>query len=108
MRNKLCVVVLTLLLVGAVYGQPSNVPATPKPKQVEQPNGEKLTLYLKGDERSHFLTTEDGYRVEKNKRGYYCYVKQAKDGKRKLTCRKAQDVADRSKSHKEFLRKLKQ
>lgn len=39
-----------------------------------QPNGDTLQIRLVGDERFHYATTADGYLVQKNDKGYYCYA----------------------------------
>jgi len=39
----------------------SFIPADPKPRTITQPNGKKLTFYIKGDERISWAETLDGY-----------------------------------------------
>lgn len=51
----------------------SAVPAIPTPQKVTQPNGEQLTVKIKGDEFHHYMTTADGYTIVKNDQGYYTY-----------------------------------
>ena len=51
----------------------SAVPAIPTPQKVTQPNGEELTVQIKGDEFYGYLTTVDGYTIVKNQQGYYNY-----------------------------------
>ena len=51
----------------------SAVPAIPTLQKVTQPNGEQLTVKIKGDEFHHYLTTADGYTIVKNNQGYYAY-----------------------------------
>ena len=51
----------------------SAVPAIPTPQKVMQPNGEELTVRIKGDEFFHYMTTADGYTIVKNDQGYYAY-----------------------------------
>ena len=51
----------------------SAVPAIPTPQKVTQPNGEQLTVIIKGDEFHHYMTTADGYTIVKNDQGYYTY-----------------------------------
>ena len=51
----------------------SAVPAIPTPQKVTQPNGEALTVRIKGDEFFHYMTTVDGYTIVKNAQGYYAY-----------------------------------
>ena len=51
----------------------SAVPAIPTPQKVTQPNGEELTVQIKGDEFFHYMTTADGYTIVKNDQGYFAY-----------------------------------
>lgn len=40
---------------------PLCIPADPRPRTITQPNGKKLTFYIKGDERISWAETLDGY-----------------------------------------------
>ena len=51
----------------------SAVPAISTPQKVTQPNGEELTVRIKGDEFYHYMTTADGYTIVKNEQGFYTY-----------------------------------
>ena len=51
----------------------SAVPAIPTLQKVTQPNGEQLTVKIKGDEFHHYMTTVDEYTIVKNNQGYYAY-----------------------------------
>ena len=51
----------------------SAVPAIPTLQKVTQPNGEQLSVKIKGDEFHHYMTTADGYTIVKNNQGYYAY-----------------------------------
>ena len=77
-------------------------PAHPGKIKVQQPDGSYVTICLRGDEWLHFNTTEDGYSVVKDQRGYYVYAEQ-KDGMLQATTRVAHDVAERSASEQSFL-----
>jgi len=50
------------------------VPAIPTPIVFTQPNGETLTVMLKGDERIHWQESMDGYTLLPNKEGYLTYA----------------------------------
>ncbi len=78
------------------------IPAHPKPIKVQQPDGSFVTITLHGDEWNNFNTTEDGYSVVKDGRGYYVYAELA-DGKLQPTSRVAHDLAQRSATEKAFL-----
>lgn len=55
---------------GLSYG----VPACPEPFTVTQPDGEEITLCMKGDGAVHWYETLDGYTVLKNTKGQYVYA----------------------------------
>ena len=78
------------------------VPAHPKPVKVQQPDGTYVTIKLHGDEWLNFTTTEDGYSVVKDERGYYVYA-ELKDQQLKPTTHVAHDALQRSAAEKAFL-----
>lgn len=81
------------------------VPARRDPVVRIQPNGDSITVRLCGDEWKHWTSTEDGYRVAENKRGYLCYIQQACGGKEKLSCRIAKDANKRSRCEQVWLKR---
>lgn len=50
------------------------VPATQKPVSVKQPDGKIVTVYLHGDEFSHYATDRQGFPIEMANDGYYYYI----------------------------------
>ncbi len=65
-----------LVVCGVLAGsavQAGAVPACPEPVTVTQPDGSDLTVYVRGDERFHFMTDEDGYVIAQNDAGDYVY-----------------------------------
>ena len=50
------------------------VPANPKPVTITQPNGDELTLIMKGDEYIHWAETLDGYTLLSNSDFIFCYA----------------------------------
>lgn len=70
-----------------------------------QPNGDTLRTYLRGDEWSHYMMTEDGWQIEETKGGWYKYVKTNKKGQVKIGCRKAKNAEKRSKCEMRWLEK---
>ena len=63
-----------LLLISAFTlfcFQLSAVPALPYPVKITQPDGTQITVILRGDERSHYRTTTDGYPIIKNEKGIF-------------------------------------
>lgn len=49
------------------------IKASPHPISITQPDGQSITVRLNGDEFHHFHTTEDGYLIRKNAKGYFVY-----------------------------------
>lgn len=66
---------MSVLGLGAAYA----VPARPVPIEVEQPDGTKVTLTLRGDEYFHYYQTSDGYIVKDMSDGWYRIVDNAGD-----------------------------
>jgi len=83
----------------------ARVPAAPHPIEVEQPNGEKLTIRLHGDERKHYNTTIDGFVIVQNEKQFYCYAKLDKNGNYVPTNKIAHNQENRTKSELKFLKK---
>lgn len=51
------------------------VPAYPLPIEIIQPDGSKITIILKGDEKVRWAETTDGYSILYNDKGIYEYAK---------------------------------
>ena len=68
-----------------------------------QPNGDTLKTYLRGDERSHYAMTVDGWQIKENAKGYLCYAMQKKDGSIVASRKVAHNEADRKKCEKKWL-----
>ena len=57
-----------------------SIPAYPYPITYTQPNGDTLTIRIKGDERIHCCKTMDDYTLLRNKAGYLTYAQLDEDG----------------------------
>jgi len=99
--------ILSLFCAASLSAQqrPSRVPAVPYPIEVSQPNGDKLTIRLHGDERYHFRTTIDGFVIVQDKNGFYCYAKIDKNGNYAPSKIIANNVENRTKKEINFLKK---
>lgn len=97
--SKNLLLLIALLPICLSAQEPSRVPAYPGIIEKVQPNGDTLHIRLVGDEWKHQVTTEDGYTIALNKRGYYCYVRN-----QRTTCRKAHDANQRSRREQRWLR----
>lgn len=105
MMNRLLVILVVVLFAVSEYALAQNrVPAIRKPIEVVQPDGDTLTIRLWGDEHKHYRTTEDGYVILQDARGYYCYARLRK-GEQVASRRKAHDEAKRSRCEMRYLRR---
>jgi len=67
---------LFLFIVLIVYHQSTlGVSAYPYPIEITQPDGTKIRIILKGDERLKWAQTVDGYSIVRNSNGIYEYAK---------------------------------
>ena len=94
----------SLLLIAIAFAIASMVacPAHTAAVKVQQPDGTYVTIRLHGDEWRSFNTTDDGYSVVKDSRGYYVYA-ELKDGQLKATALVAHDLTERTASEQAFL-----
>lgn len=108
MKKILSIAVFVLMALGAWA-----VPANPRPMNYVQPNGDTITIRLVGDEHFHFNITVDGYLIQKNSKGYYCYAtwQEKKDEKGETyrvpvaTRRKVHNADKRSKCEQRWLKR---
>ena len=82
-----------------------NVPAYRGLIERKQPNGYVLRTYLRGDERMHWVMTEEGWQIREDKKGWYKYCKLNRKGEVVIGWRKAHNAEDRSKCEKRWLEK---
>lgn len=101
----LIVAFLGMILVGVNAQGPARVPAYRGLIERVQPNGDTLRTYLRGDERMHWMMTEDGWQILENDKGWLKYAKQNRKGQVVSSCRKAHNAEKRSKCEKRWLEK---
>lgn len=70
-------------LAGSTAGA-NAMPAYPKSIALTQPDGTRITICLKGDERMHWAETTDGYTLLHDNEGYWTFAKA--DGKGNIAC----------------------
>lgn len=80
MNRNLKLTLATLTFATASWLSASAVPAYPKPITVTQPDGTQVTILLKGDERTHWLETTDGYTLLRDQEGFLAFAER-KEGK---------------------------
>ena len=96
---------MVAMWMGMNAQQPARVPAYRGIIERVQPNGDKLRTYLRGDERMHWMMTEDGWEIRETSKGWYKYAKLNKKGEAVTSCRKAHNEADRKKCEMKWLEK---
>jgi M6 family metalloprotease-like protein len=82
------------------------VPAYPGLIQYKQANGKTLAIYLKGDEKVKWATTEDGYTIMMNSKGVYEYAVQDMKGDLQLSGVEVNNIKERTATEKELLSKV--
>ena len=74
---------------------------------MRQPDGTTLLVRIQGDENYHFVTSSDGFLLQKDKKGYFCYVDyDMKTGKRTVTRQRAHNIDERTDAEKQVLARL--
>ena len=104
--KKIITIVFAVLLAYNLYAQqPMRVPAYQGLIERVQPNGDTLRTYLRGDERSHYMMTEDGWQISEDAKGWLRYTKRNRKGELVTGCRKAHNAENRSQCEKRWLKR---
>ena len=96
---------MTIFAMGMQAQAPARVPAYRGLIERVQPNGDTLRTYLRGDERKHWMMTEDGWQIKETDKLWYKYAKMNRKGEVVTSCRKAHNAEDRSRCEKRWLNK---
>ena len=75
-KEKLTILIALLLIMAQIAYA---IPAIPDPVTFTQPDGNTLTVLIKGDERIHWHETMDGYTLLYNQEGYLTYAQLDED-----------------------------
>ena len=102
MKKLVIFLALFILFCKALFA----MPAYPDPITFTQPDGETLTVLIKGDERIHWHETMDGYTLLFNKAGYLSYARLDENGNMQPSDVVATDVAGRNAEVNSFLRTI--
>jgi hypothetical protein len=97
-KTRIWTTLMLLAIAVAIWA----IPAAPGAVKVQQPDGSYVTILLHGDEWQSFNTTEDGYSVVKDDKGFYVYA-QLEKGLLKATKMIAHDAQQRQASEQAFL-----
>lgn len=104
-KITLLVAMMAMMGMGVMAQGPQKVPAYKGLIERVQPNGDTLRTYLRGDERSHYAMTEDGWQILEDQKGWLRYAKRNRKGEAVRSCRKAHNAEKRSKCEKRWLEK---
>lgn len=74
MRKQNLLFMLVLMLLQASFTGLYAVRAYPFAVNMKQPDGTEIKVRLHGDEYRHFQTTEDGYLIKQNAKGFFAYA----------------------------------
>ena len=99
------ILLITTLLTSVQGGY--SVPAPRGLVSLTQPDGKKLSAYLKGDEFFHYAVSPDGYILLSNSDGYYTYAVHDSAGNLKSGLVKAANETARSTEEQTFLKTIK-
>lgn len=105
-KNLLGLVSICLVTCMLWVNQTLAVPAYPGLIQYKQANGKTLAIYLKGDEKVKWATTEDGYTIMMNSKGVYEYAVQDMKGDLQLSGVEVNNIKERTATEKELLSKV--
>ena len=81
--------------------------AYPRPIVMRQPDGTTLLVRIQGDENYHYVTTADGFLLQKEKDGFFCYVNyDPKTGQCVPTLQHAHNINERTATEKQLISQL--
>lgn len=106
MKRIFLTLMAVFALVGGMQAQgPQRVPAAPYPIVKQQPNGETVTILLRGDEHKHWMMTQDGWQIVQDDKDRFCYAIQKKDGTIVASRKQARDAEKRTNCENRWLRR---
>lgn len=107
MHKSLVRLFLTASLMLASAGSAWAIKANPRPVAVRLPDGSTLTVRIHGDENFNYVTTLDGFLVQRDREGYFRYVRvDEKNARRVMTAQRVHPNDRRTASEKELLKTL--
>lgn len=92
-----------LIFFSQIAYQLVGVPAYPYPIVFTQPNGDTLTLTMKGDEFVSYAVTPDGYTLLYNDEGYFTYAQLDSDENLVFSNHIAKSIERRTRADRHFL-----
>jgi M6 family metalloprotease-like protein len=108
MNKRLILFTLAVSLYQLTFLPLYAVKAYPHPFTVTQPDGTQLTIHLQGDEFHHYKTSEDGYLLKQNAKGFLTYASTNKLGEIVESKFIARNITKRSETEAQFLKTVNQ
>lgn len=107
MNKHLLRYLLAASLLAGASGAAWAIKANPKPVTVRQPDGTTLVIRVHGDENFHYITTADGFLIQRDKDGFFKYVQtDAAKGTRRITACRATNANVRPADESQFVSTL--
>ncbi|MCQ2348523.1 MAG: M6 family metalloprotease domain-containing protein [Paludibacteraceae bacterium] len=79
MTKRTLIIAFIASIALSVSAQELRCPARNKPIVRHQPDGDSVTVILRGDEWKNWMLTTDGWQVRENENGTICYLQQPKN-----------------------------
>lgn len=93
--KRIILVIWSIVLLLTVAQKAEGSPAFPGLISFEQPDGAKVNIYLRGDEKVHWAETEDGYSLMYDEKGYLCYAMRTANGDMVASELRATEISER-------------
>lgn len=98
--------IISLLLFSIVTLNVFATTAFPEKVEFTQPNGEKVTIFMKGDEFIKYATTIDGFTLLYDSEGFFNYAMVNQEGNLVPSIFHAQDITKRTSAEIHFLQSI--
>ena len=97
-----------LFVIALIYNTVTILasPAYPGLVKMAQPDGTTISVYLKGDEKVHWMESEDGYSLMYNSKKAVVYAISDEDGGMTPSSVAVRDISSRSVADKKFLKDI--
>ena len=93
--KRIIIVISSVVLFFAGMRTAEGSPAFPGLINFEQPDGSKVQICLRGDEKVHWAETEDGYSLVYDEAGYLCYAMRTASGAMMASGLRATEISER-------------
>lgn len=101
--KRISILIILVVLVSGCFTSLKASPAFPGLISFSQPDGSKVNIYLRGDEKVHWAESEDGYSLVYDDNGYLCYAIKNANGDMIASEFRASDITARPQAVKTML-----